>query len=359
MNSTEHQPDDMPAARLHGPGDIRIDRVPCPGKPDEGEVLLRVKAVGICGSDLHTYADGRIGDTVVQGPFILGHEFSGVVEAACPGAHDGLGRPLGPGTPVAVDPARPCRQCEFCRAGNTNLCTDLHFAGHWPEDGALRPLMRVPASSCFPIPQEMDPAVGALLETLGVAMHAAGLAHLAAGRSVAVLGAGPVGLCVLQMIWLAGADPMLVTDRLPCRLDLVERLCGQPIDIREEDPVAAVLEATNGRGVDVAIEAAFSSDSLQQAADMLRPGGRMVVVGIPGDDRFTVRHSTIRRKGITIALSRRMKDTYPEAIELVTTGQVDLAPLVSHRFPLEKAAEAFALNARYAEGVVKVIVDVG
>src|SRR5437879_3500978 len=128
----------MDAVRLHGPADLRLEQLPEPDRPGAGEVLLRVKAVGICGSDLHTYQDGRIGDTRLQSPLVLGHEFAGVVEAVGAGAIDGNVRPLAAGTPVAVDPAQPCGRCEMCDKGNPNLCLDMRFCGLWPDDGALR-----------------------------------------------------------------------------------------------------------------------------------------------------------------------------------------------------------------------------
>jgi len=348
----------MMAARLHGPGDLRVDQVPHPGPPGRGDVLLRVTAVGICGSDLHIYQDARIGDTVVQEPLILGHEFAGVVEAVGPDALDGRFRPLQPGTRVAVDPAQPCHHCDMCELGHPNLCRRLRFCGNYPCNGSLCQWMHMPAHTCFPIPNSIDNATAALLEPLGVAIHATDLAHIRVGNSAAVVGAGPIGLCILQTARLAGSDPIFISDKFPWRLKLAQRFGGIPINCDEVDPAQAVLEATGGRGVDVAIEAAWSDHSVQQAAEMARLGGRLVIVGIPGDDRLVLRHSTARRKGLTIRMCRRMKHTYPRAIHLAERGAVDLQSLISHRFPLERAPEALALNAVYQDGVVKVVIDV-
>ncbi|MCS6826558.1 MAG: alcohol dehydrogenase catalytic domain-containing protein [Caldilinea sp.] len=348
----------MLAVRLHGPRDLRVERVPKPARPGPGQALLRVTAVGVCGSDLHTYQDARIGDTVVEAPLILGHEFAAVVEAVGPESYDGNFQSLRPGTRVAVDPAQPCGRCEMCEQGHPNLCHRLHFCGTYPDPGSLSEYMLMPAHSCFPIPDAMDDASAALLEPLGIAIHAVDLAKVRVADSAVVLGAGPIGLYILQVARLAGADPVYVVDQFPWRLALAARYGGVPINFREIDPVAAIKQATAGRGVDIAIEAAWADHSIQWAAEMARLGGRLVLVGIPGPDKLEMKHSTARRKGLTIRLSRRMKHVYPRAVKLWASGAVDLTGVVSHRFPLERTPEAYALNEQYADNVVKIIIDV-
>jgi L-iditol 2-dehydrogenase len=218
--------------------------------------------------------------------------------------------------------------------------------------------IHVPASTCFPVPPEIDDAAAVMLEPLGVAIHTLDLAKVRVGQSAALLGAGPIGLCILQLLRLAGADPVFVTDKLPWRVELAGQLgATETWRCDAVDPVEAVRQATEGRGVDVAIEAAWCDASVDQAADVLVHGGRLVVVGIPEDDRLTLRHSVARRKGLTITMVRRMKHAYPRAIRLAESGAVRLTPLVSHRFPLQRAAEAFAQSAEYREGVVKTLVD--
>jgi L-iditol 2-dehydrogenase len=217
--------------------------------------------------------------------------------------------------------------------------------------------MHVPVHSCFPVPAEIDDAAAALLEPLGVAMHAADLARLRVGSSAAVLGAGPIGLLILQMVKLAGADPVFVTDRFPWRLELARKFGAIPFHCETEDATRRILDQTGGLGVDAAIEAAWGGSSVEQAAEIARPGGCVVLVGIPSDDRLGMRHSTARRKGLTILLSRRMKHAYPRALHLVQSGRVDLLGLVSHRFPLQRAVEAFQLNTQYRDNVMKVIID--
>jgi len=348
----------MLAARLHGPEDLRVERVRRPSAPGRGQVLLRVKTTGICGSDLHSYQDARIGDTPIAGPLVLGHEFSGVVEAVGPDSLDGYFQRLKPGMRVAVDPAQPCGHCELCEKGHPNLCCNLAFCGNFPYGGSLCERMHMPARSCFPVSRKIDDEAAALLEPLGVAIHAVDLARLRVGCSVAILGTGPIGLLILQIARLTGADPIFVTDKFPWRLKLAQKWGGIPIRYDREDATRRVLKETHGRGVDVAIEAAWAEESVTQAAEMARLGGRLLVVGISGSNRLELNASVARRKGLTIIMSRRMKHTYPRAIRLVQTGQVDLSFLVSHRFSLARAAEAFALNAAYGSGVIKVVVDI-
>jgi len=356
-SSTDRRLGDMMAARLHGACDLRVERIPVPGPPGRGQVLLRVKATGVCGSDLHSYLDARIGDTPVTSPLILGHEFSGVVESSGPDSIDGHFNPLAPGTPVAVDPAQPCGRCELCEQGHPNLCRRMHFCGNFPDGGSLCEWMHMPARSCFPLPSGLDYVQGALLEPLGVALHAVDLARIRVGSSAAILGAGPIGLLILQIARLAGADPIFISDPLSWRLQVAERLGGIPILAQQADPVSAVLKATGGLGVDIGIEAAWGDQSIAQAAEMVRLGGRLVLVGIPSDDRLCLKHSTARRKGLTIRMSRRMRLVYPRAIRLAEQGRVDLTGLVSHRFPLSSAPPAFALNAEYDDHVVKVLIE--
>jgi L-iditol 2-dehydrogenase len=347
----------MFAARLHGPKELRVERVARPKAPGPRQVLLRVKATGICGSDLHSYLDARIGDTIVQSPLILGHEFSGIVEGVGSDSLDGQFEPLKPGTRVAVDPAQPCGRCELCEQGHPNLCRRLHFCGNFPDGGSLCEWMHMPARSCFPVHDSLDDSAAALLEPLGVAIHAVDLARIRVAQSLAIFGAGPIGLLILQVARLAGADPIYVVDQFDWRLELARRWGAVTVNFAKDNPLHRITKGTAGRGVDVAIEAAWADHSIEQAAEVLRLGGRLVLVGIPGDDCLSMKHSTARRKGLTILMSRRMKHVYPRAIQLVQSGRIELAGLVSHRFPLQRAGEAFALNAAYQDNVVKIMIE--
>jgi L-iditol 2-dehydrogenase len=351
----------MLAARLYAPRDLRIEEISAPPAPAPDQVILKVTSVGICGSDLHTYMDARIGDTVLQSPLVLGHEFAGVIAAAGEDARDGNNEPLRVGQRVAVDPATPCYHCEMCEQGHPNLCRRLHFHGLYPDDGALQQQMICAARSCYPVPDVLSDDEAALLEPLGVAIHAVDLGKLRLANSVVVIGCGPIGLLIIRLASLSGAQPIYAFDCHPWRVQKAlawgaDKACT----IDERDAVAIVHEETKGRGVDVVFEAAWADQTVGQAAEMARLGGRVVLVGIPSGDELQMRHSTARRKGLTLMMSRRMKHTYPRAIALAAgeRAKLKLNELVSHRFGLRDAPEAFAMNADYHEGVHKIMIDV-
>jgi L-iditol 2-dehydrogenase len=330
--------------RLHGVGDLRLHDEPLPA-PGPDDVLVRVTAAGICGSDLHWLAEAGIGSERLRRPLVLGHEFAGVIDS-------GERR----GQRVAVDPAIPCGACELCQAGHPNLCTALHFAGQGTDEGALREYLAWPSRCLHPLPDAVSDADGAMLEPLGVAIHAVDLGHLHGGMSVAVLGCGPVGLLILQLARAMGAARLIATDILSHRLEAARLLAkAEAVQADGGREAGEIVAATGGRGVDVAFEAAGDNDAVEAAVASLRPGGCLVLVGIPADDRTAFSASAARRKGLTIRLSRRMKHTYPRAIRLVEDGAVEVRSLVTHRLPLAEFERAFDV-ARRREGL-KVIVE--
>jgi L-iditol 2-dehydrogenase len=330
--------------RLHGVGDLRLGDEPQP-VPGPGETLLRVTAVGICGSDLHWYSEGAIGDARLARPLVLGHEFAAVVESG-----EWQGRR------VAVDPAIPCGVCEFCLEGNPNICPDVRFAGHGAVDGAMRELIAWPTSALHLLPDSLSDADGVMLEALGVAIHAVDLGHLRLGMTVGVFGCGPIGLLIVQLAQKMGATRLIATDKLPHRLEVARALgATDPYQADRGLEAGDILKATNGRGVDVAFEVAGENEAVEAAIKSTKPGGCVVLVGIPADDRTAFTASVARRKGLTLRLSRRMKHVYPRAIRLVESGAVDVRSLVTHRFPLAAFEHAFSTASR-REGL-KVIVE--
>jgi L-iditol 2-dehydrogenase len=315
-------------ARLHGRSDIRLVREPRP-RPAAGEVLLSVTAVGLCGSDLHWYEDGAIGDAQLSGPLVLGHEFAAVIV-------DGPRA----GESVAVDPADPCGACGPCLVGRSNLCLAMRFAGHGTTDGALRTFMTWPERLCYRLPDGLDPAEAALLEPLGVALHALDLAHVAVGDRAGVYGCGPLGLLLIQVLRLAGVSSIVATDRLAHRVAAARSLGADEARVVALGDPATTLGETP---VDVAFEVAGDDEALSDAMTAVRPGGRVVLVGIPSSDRTSFPASLARRKGLTLLVSRRMSAAdLPRAIEIVGGGRVALDPLITDRFPLSRAPEAFA-----------------
>jgi L-iditol 2-dehydrogenase len=324
----------MRVARLHGVGEIRIHDEPIP-TPNASDSLIRITAVGICGSDLHWFSDAGIGDAKLNRPLVLGHEFAGVVEST--------------GQRVAVDPLIACGECEPCRESKPNLCAAQRFAGHSGEDGALREYIAWRNDCFFPLPNTLSDEDGAMLEPLGVAIHAARLAHVEPGMTVGVFGCGPIGLLIAQVARVSGAARVMATEKLSHRIDAA-KLLGAEIFLADGDEVRAILAATNQRGVDVAFEAAGEQAAVDAAFALAKPGGCVVLAGIPADDHTLFAASIARRKELTIKFVRRMRNTYPRAIQLVASGQVDVRSLITHRFPLEKTSEAFVVAQR-REGI--------
>lgn len=301
-------------------------------------------AVGLCGSDLHWYVEGGIGDATITRPLVGGHELAGVVRG---GRRDGQR--------VAVDPSIPCRHCDMCDRGHRNLCRNVRFAGHSNLDGGLQQFLPWPDDLLHELPGAMSDAEGAMLEPLGVALHAVDLGHVPVGVSVAVLGCGPIGLCLLQVARLAGAATVVAADPLAHRRDAAARLDASIVlDPQSPSYTELLTDATHGVGVDVAFEMAGTDEAITAAVDVVRPGGRVVLGGIPSTDHSSFPASTARRKGLTIVMVRRMKDVYPRTIAMVRDGRVDVASIVSHQFPLDEVQDAFTLAV--ARAGLKVVV---
>lgn len=335
----------MQVARLAGRGRLELGDEPDP-EAGLGETLVRVTAVGLCGSDLHWYGEGGIGDAQLHRPLVLGHEVTGVV-ASGPRA----------GQSVIVDPAVPCGRCDQCLLGHRNLCPTVRFAGHGSVDGGLREVMAWPDAQLYTLPPALDVVEATVLEPLGVALHAMDLAHVRLGAAVAVVGCGPIGLLLVQLARAAGAATVLVVEPLAHRREAALRL-GADIAV---DPADAVEEGMYARGLgppgaDVVLEVVGCEPAVALAVRAARPGGRVVLVGIPDQDRTAFPASVARRKGLTFAVVRRMKEVYPRAVDIVERGVVDIGALVTHRFPLRGVADAFSC-ASTRQGL-KVVVEV-
>jgi L-iditol 2-dehydrogenase len=319
--------------RLYRAGDIRVGSEAAP-VPGPGEALVRVTAVGICGSDLHWWTEGGIGDAQVARPLVLGHEGAGVIESG-PRA----------GQRVAIDPAIICGTCRACRDGYRNLCYRIRFAGHGETDGMMRELMSWPEDLLHPLPDDVCDAAGALLEPLGVALWALDLGHLPFCGTASVAGCGPIGLLLIGLLKAAGAARVTAFEPLAHRREAALRY-GADEALTPADPADVAA--------DVGFEVAGTNDAVRIAMQSVRPGARVVLAGIPDDDSTAFTASLARRKGLTIAMVRRMNETYPRAISLAARGVLDLDFLVTQREGLDQAAEAF-MSASARTGLKAVI----
>ena len=321
----------MKVARLHARRDIRLHAEPEP-QPGPDEELVQVTAVGLCGSDLHWFEDGGIGDATLSRPLVLGHEIGGVI---CSGPRQG--------TRVAIDPADPCGRCGVCLAGSAHLCATLRFCGHSTTDGGLRGRMAWPSRLLHPIPASITDSDAPLLEPLGVVLHAVDLGRVTPGMSAGVYGAGPIGLLLIRLLAAIGVSPIVATDLLEHRLRAAMEMGASQALLASPGLPAKDVAARTWPEVDVAFETAGADDAVDTAIASVRPGGRVVLVGIPPSDHTSFSASTARRKELTLLLSRRMTGAdLPRAIRLVASGVVDLSSIVSASYPLARSTEAFS-----------------
>ena len=332
------------AVFLHGPGDARVAPFNLrEGAP--GETLLDVAAVGLCGSDLHYYKDGGIGGAKILEPFVPGHEFAGWLCEDL--AELGLAR----GDLVAVDPNVACGHCEWCREGHPNLCPNVRFIGAPPFDGAMTGRIWAPKGMLKKLPRSFDPLDGVMLEPLGVAIHAVDLAKPRLLERVALLGCGPIGLLALQVLKAAGAGDVIAADPLPHRREAALALGAA----QTFETVEGVVDAVSG-GCTLVIEATNSPDGFRDAVRAARIGGRIVLVGIPDGDTYTMPAAEARRRALKVKWARRMGEVYPRAIALVASGAVNVRAVVSHAVSLEGTPATFRALAENAPGYLKALI---
>lgn len=343
---------ELKAAYLTGIREVEIRDVPEPELTNPTDVKLRVEAVGVCGSDMHYYRTGRIGDQVVQYPWTVGHEISAkVVEVGS----DVAGLP--PDGRVAVDPLIPCGQCDQCLSHREHTCRNQAFMGcpgQFP--GALVEYLVIPARCCSPVPDSLTVEQTVLIEPFSIGLYSQRLAGDVSGAKIAVLGCGPIGLSVLLALRAGGECTVYMTDILDNRAALARELgaawTGNP---RTEDVVARILEA-EPLGVDLAYECAGEQETADQCLELLSPGGTLMLVGIPEEDRISFEMNAMRRKEVRIQNVRRQNRCVAPAIEMIASGGADVGAMVTHRFPLGETGAAFDMVCDYRDDVVKAII---
>jgi L-iditol 2-dehydrogenase len=332
----------MKALVLNRPLDLEIAEIPDPGDPLAGMVRVKVDTVGICGSDVHYYEHGRIGDFVVEKPMVLGHETAGVVEAVGNGVDD-----LVVGDLVAMEPGVSCGSCSYCDSGRYNLCPDMAFWATPPYDGSLAEYVVHPAKCTFKLPPGMTLEDGALMEPLSVAVHAIKRAGVNAGDAIAITGAGTIGAVCVLVAKAAGASRIIVADVVSEQLERALALGA--------DSVVDVRTDGLSEDFDVGLEASGHSDSLPRLIDGISAGGRIAIVGISGEN-LSFDSVTAGVKELDIHGVFRYANAYAAAIELVASGQINVAPLVTHRFPFADAIEAFDYARSPSPGTGKVLI---
>ncbi len=347
-------PRTMRAARLYGPGDLRLEEIPVQD-PAPDEVVVRVSANGLCGSDIHFYEDGKLGPFTVTEPYTPGHEASGTVVDAAEAVD-------GPevGQRVAIEPGIPCRRCEFCKSGRYNLCPDVVFLSAPPVDGTFAEYVTLAADFAHPLPDSVGDEAGAFVEPVSVGIQACRRAGLRAGDTFAVLGAGPIGLVTMAVAHAFGAAEGYAVDLLDNRLALADDLgAAAAVNASEVDPVEAITQWTEGRGVDVVFDTSGSSSACKLTPLIARRGGVVTLVGWPEQASFPYNIETVLDKELDIRGVNRYCNTYPTAISLLASGKLDVAPLITHRFPFDAIIEAVAFASEHPAETIKVMIKEG
>lgn len=332
---------------------MEMREVPAPRISADTDVLLRLAVVGVCGSDIHYYTTGRIGSQVVQYPFAVGHECACVVEeTGC------AVKRVKPGDLVAVDPAISCGKCDQCIGGRPHTCRGLSFLGcPGQAGGCMSEYIVMPEACCYPVAPGMTADQAALSEPLAISLYAVGRAMEIEGASVGILGCGPIGLGVLLCARAMGCGTAYATDKIQSRLDAALNAgadwAGNPDG---EDVVAAIARA-EPHLLDAVFECCGEQDAIDQAVELLKPGGRLVIVGIPEAERFSFVMDLMRRKELCVQNIRRQCECTGPALEMMAGGKINGDFMATHHFPFDRSKEAFDLVAGYRDGVIKAMIE--
>ncbi len=342
----------MRRAALTGINRIELLQEPKPKITKGTDVLIRMQVVGLCGSDMHYYRTGRIGSQVVQYPFTVGHEGAGVVEEV--GSAVTLVRP---GDRVSIEPSIACGHCDQCRTGRPHTCRNNLFLGCPGQlEGNLAEYIVMPQTQCIPLAGNQRIDDGATCEPLAIGLYALKQAQLQAGQTIGIIGFGPIGMSTFQMAQAHGYSNIYVSERIPERVLFVQRLGAKWVGNPDKEDVAAAIASTQPRLLDVVFECSGQQEALDTAVDILKPGGKLIVVGIPEFDRWTLSADLTRRKEITLINIRRQNNCTHQALEMLANGKVNGSAMITHRFHLSDVVEAFDLVSNYRDGVMKAMI---
>jgi L-iditol 2-dehydrogenase len=344
----------MKAMQLTGLRQMDLFNVADPIIKNDTDVLIRMTHVGVCGSDVHYYTTGHIGSQIVQYPFTVGHEGAGIIEKVGSKVSK-----VKPGDRIAIDPAMPCYTCDQCKAGRFHTCRNLKFLGcPGQAEGCLSEYIVMPETSCYIIPDNLSPEDAALSEPLTIGVYAVKLAQTNPGMNIAIFGCGPIGLSVLAALQVHSPGKIYVTDKLDYRLSIATQSganwTGNPLkqdivkDITDKEPLLT----------DMVFECCGQQETADQALKILKPGGKLVQIGIPEFDKFSFSADLMRRKELCIQNVRRQNETLHECLHLMQKGLLKADHWVTHRFKLAQCKDAFDLVASYSDGVVKAMIEI-
>jgi L-iditol 2-dehydrogenase len=343
----------MKAMMLTGIREMEMKEIPDPVLKNPNDVKIKIMVLGICGSDIHYYTLGRIGSQVVKYPFTVGHESAGEVIEIGPAVTR-----VRKGDIIAIEPAIWCGICDQCLSGRHHTCRKLKFLGcPGQAEGALSEYIVMPEASCYPLPGTLTPDHGAISEPLAIGVYAVKKAGGIKGARVGILGFGPIGMSVMLAAKAQEAGEIYVTDKIDQRLSLSVRekavWTGNPL----KDNIMESINQKVPFGLDVVFECCGQQEAVDQAIDILKPGGSLIIVGIPEFKRWTLSVDDTRRREIAIQFIRRQVDCVEAALEMMNNGKIDVGNMVTHRFPFKNTKEAFDLVAGYHDGVMKAMID--
>lgn len=343
----------MNVMMLTGIRAMKMHQVPDPMLVNDTDVLIRMKVVGVCGSDVHYYTTGRIGSQVVEYPFPVGHEGAG--EVIKTGAAVTRVRP---GDRIAIEPAMPCWKCDQCLAGRPHTCRKLRFLGcPGQADGCLSEYIVMPETSCFPIPEHMTYDEAALSEPLAIGVYAVNSSIPMSGAKAGILGFGPIGYSVMLPAISKGAEKVYVTDKVDERVAMARKHGADWAGNPDKENIVQSINTLEPESLDVVFECCGKQEAVDQAIDLLKPGGKLMIIGIPEFERWSFPSDQMRRKEIIIQNVRRQNETLDETLDMIAGCKVDVRPMATHRFALATAKEAFDLVAGYKDGVMKAMID--
>ena len=332
---------------------MKMFDIPAPVIVNDDDVLIKMKTLGVCGSDVHYYKHGKIGSQVVKFPFAVGHEGAGEVIAVGKGV-----KHIKPGQRIAIEPAMPCGECDQCLTGRSHTCRKLKFLGcPGQAEGCLSEFIVMPERSCIPVPGNISFDQAAISEPLAIGVYAVKQSIPMKGAKIGILGFGPIGMSVLLPALAQGAGKVYVSDLIDERLNIAGK-CGAGITINpDKQNLVEIIKEKEPLLLDVVFECCGKQEAIDQAIEILKPGGKLMIIGIPEFSRWSFSVDKLRHKEITITNVRRQVDCVEAAIEMMEKGQVDVSRMPTHRFSFDDTSKAFELVAEYKDGVMKAMID--
>jgi len=332
---------------------MEIKNIPEPVLTKPNDVKIKMSAVGICGSDIHYYTQGQIGSQKVKYPFAVGHEGAGIVVEVGPNV-----KRVKIGDAIAIDPAMPCWKCDQCLSGRHHTCREMKFlACPGQAEGCLMEYIVMPEDSCFPLSGILNTDHGSISEPLAIGVYSVKKSRCAKGMKIGIFGYGPIGMSVMLATKAQGIDNIYITDKIDARLAIALTegaiLTSNPL----KENVVDQIRQKEFLGLDVVFECCGQQEAFDQAIDILKPGGQLIVVGIPEFDYWSMNVEETRRKEISIQFIRRQVDCVEKALTMMNTGLIKIDKMITHRFPFENTKEGFDLVADYKDGVMKTMID--